>query len=175
MSTGDIEATLVDEAFVDRFVQRAVAAFNAHDASGFVALMTTDVFVEHSVAPRAMRGRAEVSAFYANIWKAFPDATLELMDGPFLHPHAPRVSLNWLGVGTHAGPLDPPGLAPTGRRVEFDVREILEFRDELISRIRLVVDMTDVMRQLGMLPAPGSRGERAIAMMQRLQMKLLRR
>ncbi|MGH9811045.1 MAG: hypothetical protein ACRD9W_28020 [Terriglobia bacterium] len=34
------------------------------------------------------------------------------------------------------------------------------------------VDMADVMRQLGMLPAPGSHGERAIAMMQRLQMKL---
>jgi hypothetical protein len=35
--------------------------------------------------------------------------------------------------------------------------------------------MADVMGQLGMLPAPGSRGERAIAMMQRLQMKLLSR
>jgi hypothetical protein len=42
-------------------------------------------------------------------------------------------------------------------------------------RSTLVVDMSDVMRQLGVFPAPGSHGERAIAMMQRLQMKLPRR
>ena len=78
-------------------------------------------------------------------------------------------------MGTHTGLLDPPGLAPTGKRVEFDVREIAEIRDGLVSRVRLVVDMAAVMRQLGMLPAPGTRGERAFAMMQRLQIKLSRR
>ncbi|GAB3033474.1 hypothetical protein MBOU_40270 [Mycobacterium bourgelatii] len=66
-------------------------------------------------------------------------------------------------------------MAPTGKYVEFDVREIVELRDGLVSRIRLVVDMADVMRQLGMLPAPGSRGEQAMAVVQRLQMKVLRR
>ena len=84
-------------------------------------------------------------------------------------------SFNWLAAGTHTGLLDPPGLAPTGKRVEIDVREIAEIRNGLASRIRLVVDMGDFMRQLGLFPAPGSHGERAIAMMQRLQMKLSRR
>ena len=176
MTTGDTEATPVDEVLVGNLIQRVVAAFNAHDADGFVAVMTEDVVFEHSVAPAPMHGRAEVSAFYANnVWKAFPDLTLELMDGPFFHPHAPRISFNWFAVGTHTGLLDPPGLAPTGKRVEFDVREIAEIRDGLVSRVRLVVDMAAVMRQLGMLPAPGTRGERAFAMMQRLQMKLSRR
>ena len=176
MTTGDIEATPVDEVLVNSLVQRVVPAFNAHDAEGFVAVMTEDVVFEHSAAPAPMHGRAEVSAFYANnIWTAFPDVRMELMDGPFFHAHAPRISFNWFAVGTHTGPLDPPGLAPTGKRVEFDVREIAEIRDGLVSRIRMVVDMAAVMRQLGMLPAPGSRGERAIAMMQRLQMKLSRR
>ena len=177
MTTGDTEAAPVDEVAVSNVIPRVVAAFNAHDADGFVAVMTEDVVFEHSAAPAPMHGRAEVSAFYANtIWKAFPDLTLELMDGPFFHPHAPRISLNWLAAGTHTGPLAPPGLAPTGKRVEMDVREIAEIRnDGLVSRIRLVVDMADVMRQLGVFPAPGSHGERAIAMMQRLQMKLSRR
>jgi steroid delta-isomerase-like uncharacterized protein len=176
MTTGDTETTPVDEVLVGTLVQRAVAAFNAHDADGFVALMTEDVVFEHSAAPATMHGRSEVSAFYTNaVWKAFPDLTLELMDGPFFHPHAPRISFNWLAAGTHTGPLNPPGLAPTSKRVEFDVREIAEIRDGLVSRIRLVVDMAAVMRQLGMLPAPGTRGERAFAMMQRLQMKLSRR
>jgi hypothetical protein len=101
--------------------------------------------------------------------------TLELMDGPFFHAHAPRVSFNWLAVGTHTGPLDPPGLAPTNKRFQADLREILEFRNGLLSRLRIMVDMNDFMRQLGLFPAPGSQGEKAIAAMQRLQTKLLRR
>ncbi|MGE5693902.1 MAG: ester cyclase [Candidatus Sericytochromatia bacterium] len=175
MTTGDTEAAPVDEVVVSNVIPRVLAAFNAHDADGFVAVMTEDVVFEHSAAPAPMHGRAEVSAFYTNtIWKAFPDLTLELMDGPFFHPHAPRISFNWLAVGTHTGPLDPPGLAATDKRVEMDVREIAEIRDGLASRIRLVVDMADVMRQIGVLPARGGHGERAIAMMQRLQMKLSR-
>ena len=129
MTTGDTEATPVDEVLIDGLVQRVLAAFNAHDADGFVAVMTEDVVFEHSAAPAPMHGRTEVSAFYKNtIWRAFPDLTLELMDGPFFHPHAPRISFNWLAAGT----------APTGKRVEFDVREIAEIRGGLVSRIRLV-------------------------------------
>jgi steroid delta-isomerase-like uncharacterized protein len=175
MTIGDTEATAVDEVLVNSLIQRVVPAFNAHDADGFVAVMTEDVVFEHSAAPAPMHGRAEVSAFYTdNIWKAFPDVTMELMDGPFFHLRASRITFNWFAAGTHTGRLDPPGLAPTGKHVEFDVREIAEIRDGLVSRIRLVVDMAAVMRQLGVLPAPGTRGERAFAMMQRLQMKLSR-
>ena len=91
MTTGDTEATPVDEVLVDSVIQRVVAAFNAHDAGGFVAVMTEDVVFEHSAAPAPMHGCAEVSAFYTNnVWKAFPDVTIELMDGPFFHPHAPE-------------------------------------------------------------------------------------
>jgi steroid delta-isomerase-like uncharacterized protein len=165
----------VDEARLNDLLARAVAAFNAHDADALVAMMTDDVVVEHSAAPAALHGRTEVSAFYtARLWKAFPDLRLELADGPFFHPHAPRVSIRWLAVGTHTGPLDPPGLAPTGKRVQVDAREIAEFRNGLFSRIQVVADMADAMRQLGALPAPGSRAERAMAMMQRLQTKLPR-
>lgn len=168
-------ATPVDEAVVDSLVRRVVPAFNAHDAEVFVSVMTEDIVFEHSAAPETMHGHDEVRAFYTdNIWKAFPDATIELLDGPFFHLHAPRISFNWLATGTHTGPLDPPGIAPTGKRVQFDVREIATVRDGLISRIRLVTDMADVMRQLGLLPAPGSRAERAMAVMQRLRMRLSR-
>lgn len=111
MTTGDIEASPVDEFLVDGLIQRVVSAFNAHDADGFVAAMAKDVAFEHSVAPAPMHGRVEVGAFYTNIGKAFPDASSELMDGPFFHPRAPRVSFNWLAVGVHTGPLDPPGLS----------------------------------------------------------------
>jgi hypothetical protein len=108
MTTGDTDAT-VDQIFADSLVQRAMAAFNAHDADGFVALMAEDVFIEHSAAPAPMHGRDEATAFYTNLWKSFPDLTLELMDGPFFHPHAPRISFNWFAAGNQTGRLDPPG------------------------------------------------------------------
>jgi hypothetical protein len=176
MTSSDTEQTPVDEDLVNTLMGRVVAAINAHDADGLVAEMTEDVVLEHSAAPAPLHGRAEISAFYKNtIFKAFPDLTLELMDGPFFHKHAPRVSFNWQAVGTHTGPLDPPGLAPTNKRFQADLREILEFRNGLLSRLRIMVDMNDFMRQLGLFPAPGSQGEKAIAAMQRLQTKLLRR
>ena len=175
MTSDNSEAVRVDKVLVSNLIARALAAFNAHDADGFVGVMAEDIVFEHSAAPAPMHGRAEVGAFYeGTIWRAFPDLTLELVDGPFFHPHAPRVSMNWLAVGTHAGLLDPPGLAPTGKRAEMDVREIAEIRNGMLSLIRLKVDMLDVMRQLGVFPAPGSRGERAMAMAQRLQMRLSR-
>ena len=176
MTAGDMEQTPVDEAVVAHLVMRLATAFNSHNIDDFVAEMTEDVVVEHSAAPAHLRGHAEVRAFYgSSIWTAFPDLRLELIDGPFFHPHAPRISLNWLAAGTHTGPYDPPGLAPTNKRVQIDVREILEIRGGLVSGLRIVVDMNEFMRQLGLFPAPGSRGERAIATVQRLQMKVLRR
>ena len=175
MTSDNTEAAPVDEVLVSNLLPRVLAAFNAHDADGFAGVMAEDIVFEHSAAPEPMHGRAEVSAFYADtIWRAFPNLTLELVDGPFFHPHAPRVSMNWLASGTHTGLLDPPGLAPTGKRAAIDVREIAEIRNGLVSRIRLKVDMLDVMRQLGVFPEPGSRGERAMAMMQRLQVRLSR-
>src|SRR3954453_11824567 len=116
MPRDDRGSALVDEDFLNELLPRVMAAFNAHDAAAFVAMMTEDVVFEHSAAPATMRGRAEVQAFYtSHLWKAFPDLTLELADGPFFHAHAPQVSLRWLAKGTHTGPLHPPGLAPTGK------------------------------------------------------------
>lgn len=174
--TGDIKETRADEVLVTDLIHRVVSAFNSHDADRFVAVMTEDVAIEHSAAPAPLRGRAAVSAFYdKTVWTAFPDMTLELVDGPFFHMHAPRVSFNWLASGTHTGPFEPPGLAPTGRHVKSDVREIVEIRNGLFHRLRIVVDMNDLMRQLGLLPEPGSRGEQAIAALQRLHTKSVRR
>ena len=51
MTTGETEATPVDEVLVNSLVQRVVPAFNAHDAEGFVAVMTEDVVFEQVPHP----------------------------------------------------------------------------------------------------------------------------
>jgi steroid delta-isomerase-like uncharacterized protein len=176
MTAGETDPPAVDEPFVQDMVARGREAFNAHDAERLVALMTEDVVCDHSAWPTTMRGRAQMRSFYTDyLWKAFPDLRLEPEDGPFLHPHAPRLAMAWRAVGTHTGPIDPPGFAPTGKRMELSVREIAEFRDGRVSRLQIVADNADVMRQLGVLPAQGSRAERGIAALQRLRMKMSRR
>ncbi len=153
---------------VSALVVRAAKAFNDHDAHGFTAVMVPDVEFIHSALPEIMHGRAEVAATYSEqFWQAFPDLTIELKDGPLLHPTAPRAAVDWQVRGTHLGPLSPPGLAPTGRAFSTVARELLTIEDGLARRIHLIMDMADVMRQLGVLPASGSRGEAAMMATQR--------
>jgi hypothetical protein len=63
--------------------------------------------------------------------------------------------------------MDPPGFAPTGRRWEIDGADFHEYRDGRISKLRVVFDLMNVSRQLGVMPATGSRAELALAAAQR--------
>jgi hypothetical protein len=72
----------------------------------------------------------------------------------------------------HTGPLEPPGFAPTGRRVEFEGVDFHEYPDGRVCRLRIVFDMMDIGRQIGTLPKAGSPVEKAAAAAQRLGMKL---
>jgi steroid delta-isomerase-like uncharacterized protein len=170
---GITESAPIPESILDELVPRVLEAFNSHDPDAFVAVMTDDVIFDHSAWPTTLRGKDEVRRLYADyIWRAFPDLRLEREDGPFLHPHAPRVALAWRVTGTHDGPLDPPGFAATGKPIDLAVREIAEFRDGRASRLQIQVDMAGLMRQIGLLPGRNSRGERALAALQRLRMKV---
>lgn len=78
----------------------------------------------------------------------------------------------WRGSGTFTGPLDPPGFAPTGARLEIDGFDLQEYRDGLVCRLRIVTDMLEASRQLGLMPQHGSRAEKAGAAAQRLAMRV---
>ena len=56
------------------------------------------------------------------------------------------------------------GFAPTGRRWELGGVDFHEYRDGRVCMLRIAFDMLSVSRQLGRMPAAGSRAERALAM-----------
>jgi predicted ester cyclase len=114
-----------------------------------------------------MHGHADVREFLEALWRAIPDMTFELLDGPYVIPGEARASFHWRGFGTFTGPMDPPGFAPTGRRWEVDGADFHEYRDGRIGKLRVAFDVMTVARQLGVMPAAGSRGERAMAAAQR--------
>jgi steroid delta-isomerase-like uncharacterized protein len=167
--------TEVDPAWVEEFAKRWLAAWNSHEPERLLELMTEDVVYEDSAWPETMHGHSDVRAFLDWAWRAMPDVTFEVVEGPYLMPGQPKAAFYWKGTGTLTGPLDPPGFAPTGARAEFYGADFHEYRDGRVAHLRIVFDMMDVSRQFGLLPKAGSQIETAGATAQRLVMEVRER
>ena len=66
-------------------------------------------------------------------------------------------------LGTHRGPLE--GLGATNRFVVVHVVFFVELRDERLFRVRAFFDVYGAAMTLGVLPKPGTAGERALLML----------
>ena len=66
-------------------------------------------------------------------------------------------------MGTHRQPLE--GLAATHRRLELHVVFFAELRDERFFRVRAFFDAYGAAVALGVLPRPGTLGEKALLML----------
>jgi hypothetical protein len=64
--------------------------------------------------------------------------------------------------------MEPPGFAPTGRRLEFETAEFSHFQGELLARHTVVLDMLSLARQIGAAPKAGTTAERVGVWLQRL-------
>jgi predicted ester cyclase len=137
--------------------------------------MTEDIVYDDSAWPTTMHGHGDVRTFLDYVWRAFPDLRFEWVKGAYIVPGQPKAAFYWKGSGAHTGLLDPPGFAPTGKRIEFDGADFHEYREGRVSRLRIVFDMMKVGRQLGTVPKAGSPIEKAGAAAQRLAMKVRER
>jgi steroid delta-isomerase-like uncharacterized protein len=165
----------VDLEWLGSYATDYLAAWNSRDADRLLGLMTDDIVYDDAAWPTQMRGHADVRAFLTSAWRALPDLTFELVEGPYVVPGKPKAAFHWRGTATFTGPLEPPGFAPTGRRAEFEGVDFHEYRDGLLARLRIDFDLMDFGRQVGLMPAHGSRAERAMAATQRLGARLRRR
>jgi steroid delta-isomerase-like uncharacterized protein len=148
-------------------VARWLDAWNSHDPDRVLLLLTDDIEARDDSWPTPMRGHDQVRKFLSALWRAVPDMAFELLAGPYVIPDEPRAAFHWRGTGSFTGRMDPPGFAPTGRRWQIDGADFHEYRDGRICRLRVVFDLMSVSRQLGVMPASGSRAERAMAAAQR--------
>jgi steroid delta-isomerase-like uncharacterized protein len=157
------------------FVERYEAAWNVCDADAMAQLITDDIVWADPALPEPARGVAAVQEFMRASFRAFPDLRFSEPDPPAMATSGDLVLWAWHMEGTHRGVIDPPGFGPTGRTMRVDGVDQWTMRDGRIARYRAFYDMNDVARQLGIVPAPGSRAERGMVAVQRLQARLRRR
>jgi len=134
------------------------AAWSGKDTTAFGPVCTADVHYQDPLTSEPLEGAAELGRHAARLWAAFPDARVErtgerLSDGKFVA--APCKLL-----ATHREPLE--GLPATNRFIVVHCLFYCELAHERIHRVRAFFDLYDAAVQLGVLPARGTLGEKAL-------------
>jgi steroid delta-isomerase-like uncharacterized protein len=143
---------------VTKLIDGWEAAWTGKDTAAFAPLCTSDIHYQDPLTPEPLEGAAELGRHAARMWSAFPDARLErtgerLSDGRFVA--APCKLL-----ATHREPLE--GLPATNRFVVVHCIFYCELAHDRIRRVRAFFDLYDAAVQLGVLPARGTLGEKAL-------------
>lgn len=148
---------------VDTLADGLQEAFSGRDPAAFAEVCALDVHYEDPLCPQPIESVSALGEHVARMWAAFPDARMEtagerLQDGR-------TVALPVKLLAHHRGEL--PELPPTGRFVVVHAIfwcELTEDRTRL-WRLRAFFDLYDAAVQLGVLPKPGSAGERAMLLL----------
>jgi steroid delta-isomerase-like uncharacterized protein len=144
---------------LDRLVVDYLAAWNSHDPARVGAFLAPGALYEDTGAGVTVRGPDQLREHAAGVLRAFPDLRFELVR---VAAGEGFVAGEWRAEMTHRGELD--GLRPSGRRVRsagVDVATLDE--DGRVTHLVSHYDGAAIMRQLGLLPARGSRAERLLA------------
>jgi steroid delta-isomerase-like uncharacterized protein len=149
----------------ERLLARFEAAWSAADLAQELAdTCAADLHYEDPLTFKGpLHGPAALAEHAGRLRTAAPDARLEhtgprLSDGRFV---AAPVKL----LGTHSGELE--GFPPTGREIVVQAVlycELDEGRTRL-WRVRAFFDLYDAATQLGVLPKPGTLGQKAMLLM----------
>jgi steroid delta-isomerase-like uncharacterized protein len=165
---------MLERSFIEEFGHRWLDAWNRYDGQALAQLCTEDVeFTDPAIG--TVRGRAPVADWVKTCARAFPDYRFEEPEPPYLSSDRPKAIVPWRMLGTHTGPIEPPGFAPTGRSFVVDGVDHWWFRDGLVERYRADWDLNGLLRQLGMVPERNSRAERVMVTLQRAGARVRRR
>ena len=146
---------------VDELIDGWEAAWSGREAGAFGEVCAPGVQYEDPLTDRPLSGLDQLEGHAARLWAGFPDVRLEktgarLYDEPFV---AAPAKLR----GTHREPI--AGLPATHRFVVVHCLFYCELRSDLLYRVRGFYDVYDAATQLGVLPARGTLGGKALLML----------
>jgi steroid delta-isomerase-like uncharacterized protein len=143
---------------VDELFDAWEAAWSGKDPAAFEELCAPDLHYEDPVTAEPLEGADQLARHAARLWAAFPDARVEqtgqrLSNG--VYAAAPCKLL-----ATHRAPLE--GLPATNKFIVVHCVFYCELRRDQLLRVRAFYDVYDAATQLGVLPARGTLGEKAL-------------
>jgi len=146
---------------VDELIDAWEAAWSGKDPDAFAEICSPEVHYEDPLTTEPLEGLDELTKHAARLWAGFPDARLErtgerLSDGRFVA--APCKLL-----ATHRAQLE--GLPATNRFIVVHCVFYCELAQQRLLRVRAFFDVYDAATQLGVLPARGTLGEKALLML----------
>jgi steroid delta-isomerase-like uncharacterized protein len=145
---------------VDALLDRWEAAWCGRDASAFAPLCDPAVQYEDPFTPEPLIGADELAAHAERLWHGFPDARVERAGERLADPTGRFVAAPCKLAGTHRGAFE--GLPATERFVVVHGVVYAELRAGRLLRVRAFFDRYDAAVQLGVLPASGTLGEKAL-------------
>lgn len=137
------------------------AAWSGGGSAAFAEVCAAGIQYEDPLTPQPLAGLDALVDHATRLRDAFPDARLE-RTGTRVHT-GEFVAAPCKALGTHREPLD--GLPATGRFVVVHCIFYCELQHELLLRVRAFYDVYDAAVQLGVLPARGTLGEKALLML----------
>lgn len=134
-----------------RLIAANFAAFDAHDLDAGARMMAPDAQLQDVALGTTLTGPAGLRQYWQGWYSGFPDGRTEILkiaaatDG--------TVVTEFLGRGTHNGPLAGPGgkvIPATGRTVSTRFCQVATVEGDLIAGARLYYDLVSLMAQLGL-------------------------
>jgi steroid delta-isomerase-like uncharacterized protein len=158
MAETELAATVIDEALIRalfaRFNDRE--AFFADPDGTWVDRPHYRVFAQSL----EMHTREEVVAWFRGFFDAVPDLHMDVEDVTIAgEPGRERVTVRWHITGTFSG-APYMGIQPTGRPVDLRGMDLIDVEDGRVAGNNIYYDQLTFARQVGMLPAEGSQGDR---------------
>lgn len=154
---------------IDDLADRFEAAWSGQDPAAFAGCCSPDLHYEDPMTIEPLEGPAALGAHAERMWAGFPDARMEatgprMVNGSF-------VTLPVKLLATHRGEVED--FPPTNRFVIVHAAFVCELDEagESLWHVRAFFDLYDAAVQLGVLPRPGSMGERALLLLRGFGMR----
>lgn len=142
----------------DQLIDGWQAAWSGHEPTAFADVCAAGIHYEDPLSGRPLDGLDALASHAQRLWTAFPDARLERTGERLSNGHFAAAPCKLLG--THRAALE--GLPPTNRFIVVHCVFYCELQHELLLRVRAFFDVYDAAMQLGVLPARGTLGEKAL-------------
>jgi steroid delta-isomerase-like uncharacterized protein len=128
-----------------------------HDLDGLSPHHHPDI-VQEIIPIATFRGRESLRAFFSELYAAFPDFTIDLLDAM---GEGDRVVAQWRVSGTFTG-APFLGIHATGKHVALQGCDVMRFEGGMLRENTVYYDGLAFARQVGLLPREGSAADKAM-------------